>query len=128
MNRYKGHFILGTFLGAAVAGVATLLLTPKSGEDVRKAVATQASDAKESAMNYINIAKDKGKEMKDTMTETATDLQNLAQNTGQDIQDDMDRAVEAYQEAEEEVTDIITDSAEDLEETSQEAMDQVDKA
>src|SRR5690625_4497313 len=59
-------FVLGTFVGAAVAGISALLFAPKSGKDMRHEIGTQADKAKDQARDYVQLAKDKGLELKDT--------------------------------------------------------------
>ena len=60
-------FLLGTLFGATVAGVSALLYAPKSGKEMRKDIEDKAEDAKEAAEDYMDIAKEKGNEMVDTV-------------------------------------------------------------
>lgn len=65
-NLFKGAAL---FIGGAIAGAAAaLLLTPKTGEEVRKEIADLAEDVKKSAQDYCEQVKkdisDKVAEMK----------------------------------------------------------------
>ncbi|WP_368646045.1 YtxH domain-containing protein [Alkalibacterium putridalgicola] len=60
-------FVLGTFVGAAVAGLTALLLAPKSGKEVRGDIKDRTVKTKDQAKDYVNKAKDKGLELKDSV-------------------------------------------------------------
>jgi len=63
-NLFKGAAL---FIGGAIAGAAAaLLLTPKTGEEVRKEIADLAQDVKKSAQDYCEQMK---KELTDKVAE-----------------------------------------------------------
>ncbi|MCC5894619.1 MAG: YtxH domain-containing protein [Alkalibacterium sp.] len=72
-------FVLGTFVGATVAGLTALLLAPKSGKDMRGDIAGQADKTKQQAKEYMSIAKDKGSELKGTVEKAGSEyLENAS--------------------------------------------------
>ncbi|GAB2492446.1 YtxH domain-containing protein [Alkalibacterium psychrotolerans] len=74
-------FVMGTFVGAAVAGLTALLLAPKSGKDLRGDIAGQADKTKGQAREYLNVAKDKGRELKETVEKAGSDYLDNASAT-----------------------------------------------
>ena len=58
-------FLAGAFCGALVGGVATLFLTPASGEDLR----TQADERWQSAKNEARRARDERRQELETQFE-----------------------------------------------------------
>jgi len=58
-DQYRAEgFLVGTIVGAAIAGATALLLAPKSGQELRKDISNQAKDAKDQATDYAQKAKD----------------------------------------------------------------------
>jgi len=64
-DRSEG-FLLGTIVGAAIAGVSALLFAPKSGKELREDLTQQTDRAKSQVKDYADIAKEKGMDLKDT--------------------------------------------------------------
>jgi gas vesicle protein len=77
----KECFVLGTFIGAAVAGLTALLLAPKSGKEVRDDIKDHTVKTKDQAKDYVNKAKDKGIELKDTVRQASSDYLDSASAT-----------------------------------------------
>ncbi|GEK88737.1 Gas vesicle protein [Alkalibacterium putridalgicola] len=71
-------FVLGTFVGAAVAGLTALLLAPKSGKEVRGDIKDRTVKTKDQAKDYVNKAKDKGMELKDSVSKKTEDYKKDA--------------------------------------------------
>lgn len=71
-------FLLGTVVGATVAGLTTLLLAPKSGKEVRGDIKDRTDKTKDQAKEYVNKAKDKGMELKDNVSQKSDDYMNKA--------------------------------------------------
>lgn len=102
-------FVLGTFVGAAVAGITALLFSPKSGKDMRHEIGTQADKAKDQARDYVQLAKDKGLELKDTAEKAGSEyLENasatyeqLTHQAGSDMNETKDNLDEIKKEARE---------------------------
>lgn len=78
-------FVLGTFVGAAVAGLTALLLAPKSGKEIRGDIAGQADKTKQQAMDYMSLAKDKGAELKGTVEKASSDYLENASATYEEL-------------------------------------------
>lgn len=67
-KKTKGmSFVLGTLVGATVAGISALLYTPKSGKELRKDMEDKAEDAKEVASDYVDTAIERGKALVETV-------------------------------------------------------------
>lgn len=67
-KKTKGmSFVLGTLVGATVAGISALLYTPKSGKELRKDMENKAEDAKEVASDYVDTAIERGKSLVGTV-------------------------------------------------------------
>ena len=62
-----GFFALGAFIGGLLAGIAVLLLTPMSGDDLRKEIKDQTD-------NLVNDVKQASHDRQD---ELKTELENL---------------------------------------------------
>ena len=62
-----GFFALGAFIGGILAGIAVLLLTPMSGDDLRKEIKDQTD-------NLVNDVKQASHDRQD---ELKTELENL---------------------------------------------------
>ena len=54
-----GGFLLGMLAGAVVAGVATLLLAPKSGSDTRAIIMGKAAETREKLKSQIGSVREK---------------------------------------------------------------------
>lgn len=143
-------FVLGTFVGAAVAGVTALLLAPKSGKDLREDIASQADKTKDQARDYLNIAKDKGRELKETVEKAGSDYldnasatyEQLSSQVGSDMDETKENLDKIKQEAKntaEESKDILKertqvdieitkDAAEDIKETVEEGLEEKEAA
>lgn len=143
-------FVLGTFVGAAVAGVTALLLAPKSGKDLREDIAGQADKTKDQARDYLNIAKDKGRELKETVEKAGSDYldnasatyEQLSSQVGSDMDETKENLDKIKQEAKntaEESKDILKertqvdieitkDAAEDIKETVEEGLEEKEAA
>lgn len=142
-DNYK--ILLGALVGAAVAGVATLLFAPKSGKKLRKEISGKANEAVDTAEDYMNVAKDKGADALETAQEAGSDLSKNRQRTmnkvGNDVgravdhakkgypetaKYDLERAEEKYQEGRSKAKDIAGDTAEDIQDTAEEAKEEAE--
>ncbi|WP_423188777.1 YtxH domain-containing protein [Alkalibacterium sp. f15] len=94
----KECFVIGTFVGAAVAGLTALLLAPKSGKEVRDDIKDHTVKTKEQAKDYVNKAKDKGLELKDSVHQASSDYLDSATATYEQLTNqvgtDLDKAGE----------------------------------
>lgn len=140
MKNNHGKVLLGALVGAAVAGVATLLFAPKSGKDLRKDVSKQADKAIGSAEDYAGIAKDKGSDALDTAKEAGSELIENREKNMQQMKDEFGRAAdhagdgltetakydvkkakETQRQANEETKEIAKEAADDVLDTVDEA-------
>lgn len=128
-------FALGTFVGATVAGLTALLLAPKSGKDLRGEIAGQADKTKGQARDYLNVAKDKGRELKETVEKAGSDYldnaaatyEQLSNQVGSDMdetKENLDKIKLEAKESAEDTKDILKERTEvDLEITKEAAED-----
>ena len=73
-NSNVGAFLLGAIIGGGAAAVTALLFAPKSGDELRKDLNKQAQLARDAALDYRDIAYQKGSAIYDTAVETAEDF------------------------------------------------------
>jgi len=94
----KVCFVLGTFVGAVVAGLTALLLAPKSGREVRDDIKDHTVRTKDQAKDYVNKAKDKGLELKDSVRQASSEYLDSATATYEQLTNqvgtDLDKAGE----------------------------------
>ncbi|GEK92162.1 YtxH domain-containing protein [Alkalibacterium kapii] len=106
-------FVLGTFVGASVAGLTALLLAPKSGKEVRNDIKQQTLKTKEQAKDYVEKAKDKGMELKDSVSKKSDEY--------------AEKASESYEELTEQAEKNMDKTEENLNKIKQEAKETAEK-
>lgn len=105
-------FVLGTFVGATVAGLTALLLAPKSGQEVREDIKDRTLKTKDQASDYMHKAKDKGHELKDSVNEKKSNY--------------MKDASASYEQLSNQVGDKLVESKDNLEKIKKEARETAD--
>lgn len=105
-------FVLGTFVGATVAGLTALLLAPKSGQEVREDIKDRTLKTKDQATDYMHKAKDKGMELKDNVNEKKSEY--------------MKDASASYEQLTNQVGDKLGESKDNLEKIKKEARETAD--
>lgn len=129
-------FVMGTFVGAAVAGITALLLAPKSGKDLRGEIAGQADKTKGQARDYLNIAKDKGRELKETVEKAGSDyldnasatyeqLSNQVGSSMDETKENLDNIKQEAKNTAEETKDIMKERTEVDKQITKEAADDI---
>lgn len=113
-------FVLGTFVGAAIAGVTALLFAPKSGEDLRDDIGSQADKVKGQAKDYMHLAKDKGLELKDSAEKKGQEyLENASATYHQlthQVGSELDETKENLDQIKEEAKETAKDMKDSVEE------------
>lgn len=125
-------FLLGIIVGAAVAGVTALLFAPKSGKELRGDIVDQAEDAKVQAKEYVEIAKEKGTELKETAEAASSEyLENASTTFGKvvdQVQGGASNASENLDAIKEEAAkrdaEITKAAAEDVKDTVEEGKEE----
>lgn len=144
MKNENYKILLGAVAGAAVAGIATLLFAPKSGEDLRKDMSKQASNVKDTAEDYMDIAKEKGTNMKETVQDSGSEMMENRQEAMGKIENQVKGAVshadqgrdraakmnvgnaqDTYRRARNENKEVLKDTAEEVKDTAVEAKEEV---
>ena len=82
MSNGGESFVAGFFVGAAFGAVAALLLTPKTGKEMREKLAEEGKRLKERTEDTISEVREKGEEVyekaREALTETAEGAENVA--------------------------------------------------
>ncbi|EXJ23155.1 general stress protein [Alkalibacterium sp. AK22] len=113
-------FVLGTFVGAAVAGLTALLLAPKSGKDLRDDIADQADKTKEQAREYLAIAKTKGSELKETVEQAGSEYMENASATYEQLSSQIGSSANETQANLDEIKEEAKETAQDVKATLKE--------
>lgn len=123
MAKKNSGFLKGTLFGAAVAGIAALLYAPKSGKELRKDLNQQANMAKDSAKDYVDIAKEKGTELKQTAQKAGSEYMETMKQTTEKVKQDLSGTAgdlkETYKESMDKEKEIAKGAAEDAKSTMQ---------
>lgn len=121
----KGGFFLGAMVGAAVAGITALLYAPKSGKELREDLNQQSANAKGSAKEYADIAKEKGKEMKTVAKDASDDIKISLKESASQMKDQLTRASkdvgEGLTDLKQSATEVAQDAKSTVTEVAQEA-------
>lgn len=105
-------FVLGTFVGATVAGLTALLLAPKSGEEVRGDIKERTLKTKEQALDAMNKAKEKGHDLKESIDGKKADY--------------LEDASASYDQLTEQVGSKVDESKDNLDKLKEEAKNTAD--
>ena len=83
-RRRNRGFFSGLLFGAAVAGIAALLYTPKTGKELRKDLSKELNHLKDRINEYSDYAVERGVEMYDVASnKTAEITVNLKESAAQ---------------------------------------------
>jgi gas vesicle protein len=74
-----GSLLLGMFIGLVIGAAATLMIAPKSGEEIRR-------DLRQTAMEVRGKAEDTYADVRERAERTAEDVRQKAQETAEDVQ------------------------------------------
>ncbi|MDK6652436.1 YtxH domain-containing protein, partial [Aerococcus urinae] len=74
MSNKTGAFLLGAIIGGSAAAVTALLFAPKSGKELRQDINDQANNLKDTAMNYADLAIEKGNTIYEATSDAANDI------------------------------------------------------
>lgn len=84
-NQNNGNsFFAGVLIGSAIGAVTALLVTPKSGKEVRQGLSGQTDVVKEKGNQYANIALEKStnlaKQLSDQSSQVADKVKEMSGN------------------------------------------------
>lgn len=113
MSKKTGGFLTGAFIGGVAAAAAALLLTPKSGKEMREDLSDQASDFK-------NRAIENGEDGKPDYTGQAVELMNTLKEKAVKGSNE---AINVIKKQTEELTDKIKMTTDEMTDMSEEAFD-----
>ncbi|WP_051237702.1 YtxH domain-containing protein [Lacticigenium naphthae] len=114
MGKREEGFFLGTIIGAVLAGVTVLLFTPKSGKELRGDISHQTELAKDSAKDYIDIAKEKSYELKENAQKTSEEYKKTASEKVDLMKDKVKEATQYAKEDLEGIKSEINQAKEDF--------------
>ncbi|WP_106496875.1 YtxH domain-containing protein [Lentibacillus sp. Marseille-P4043] len=115
-------FMIGTLIGGIVGASVALLYAPKAGKDLRGEINVGASQLRDRASDWKEIAYEKGSMYKNKAVDSASQLtknvsektQGLTKTVQNKLQDKRTKEEEAL-EAVEEVAEAIEEAADELE-------------
>ena len=92
-----GGFIAGAIVGAVIGAAAAMLLTPKTGKEMRENVTSQASTLKDKSMEFSSTAVDKTKEISKTLQEQSGQLMDKVKTMKNKTPHPMDDGTASYE-------------------------------
>jgi|SRR5690625_1574342 len=106
-------FLIGTLIGSIIGASAALLLAPKSGKELRQDINQGASKVKDKAIEWKDVAYEKGSEWTQQLQEKGKELTNRVKETTDQFQ--------------EKFRDEVADQAKDLAEAIDEAAEEFER-
>jgi gas vesicle protein len=94
-----GMLVVGLLLGAAVGAATALLLTPKSGREVREDIAKRARKAREQANEQLTQGREKVGQAVDKGREAYDKARGVAQRAKDDIKQNVHELVGSRKDA-----------------------------
>lgn len=133
-NINSKDFIIGTLIGGIVGVSAALLFTPKSGKELRGDINVGASQIKDRANDWKDVAYEKGSTLKDKAYEKGSEVKDMAtdsasqltKNVSQKTQD-LTKSVQNKLQDKRSKEDEALKAAEEVAEAIDEAADAIDK-
>ena len=123
-RRRNRGFFSGLLFGAAVAGIAALLYTPKTGKELRKDLSKELNHLKDRINEYSDYAVERGVEMydvasnktaeitvnlKESAAQLKSQLTEFAQDANNEIQKRTSEFVEGFQQTQEDAQDALNE-------------------
>lgn len=78
-------FIVGAIIGGVVGAATALLLTPKSGKEIRSDLTNQVDTIKTKSNQFKAVATEKGNELIAATKEKSTQLRDLTMEKGSNL-------------------------------------------
>lgn len=120
-------FILGTIIGGLAGAVAALLLAPKSGREIRGDLNEGAVQLKDRANDWVQIAQEKGSDLKDKAYTTSSEIKQKAMDTtSQAVKVATDQAKGAAEKAKQ-VADQAKEAADQVKSVSDDVQEDVEQ-
>lgn len=108
-------FIIGTLIGGMVGATAALLLAPKSGKELRDDINQGATQAKDMAYDWKDVAQVKGSELKEVAYDKGSELKQKAkESTGEIAKNVTDKTQELTKTVQEKIDFVKTKEDEAL--------------
>lgn len=107
MGNKTGGFLLGAVIGGAAAAATALLLTPKTGKQLRKELNDQLDGLLDATNEYTEYAKQKGTEL----SRTAKEKVNALSEQATEMKDEVLQNLQVQKELVTEELDDLADEA-----------------
>lgn len=120
-NARAEGFIVGAIIGAAIAALATLLLAPKSGKDLRKDIGEGTTKTLEHTDEYLEDARKKGTKVMHDVEDTASSYFDVA---GDKVGGALSKTKGMFRRKADKVEDTVEDVADDAKDKYKEAKDE----
>lgn len=85
MGKKTGGFLLGAFIGGTAAAVTALLLTPKTGKQLREDLSEQLDEWLDATSEYTELAKQKGSELTQAAKEKVQSFSEQASEAKEEV-------------------------------------------
>lgn len=122
MGKKTGGFILGALIGGAAAAATALLFSPKSGKELRAALADKADELKDQLVDYTDIAIEKGIELSSVAKASTEDIRVKLQDQASQFKDTVTKSAVNLKE---EVANTVSKVQENFASTDEETSDDV---
>lgn len=116
-----GSFLLGAVVGGVIGAAAALFLAPKTGQEMRDDLSTQATQIKEKSIELSAIAKDKATEYSAVAKDKATKYSAVAKEKATELTATAKEKTEEMTKTIQEQTEQITDKVKSLKKTVESA-------
>lgn len=113
-NSNNKDFLLGTIVGGIVGAVTAMLLTPKSGRELRSDLNEQATVVKDKSLQIKDTAMEKGNEWISVAKEKSTDFAKTVSEQSSQVADKVKEVTERMKSGEESDEDVPTNGNIDL--------------
>tara|TARA_E500000331_G_scaffold343039_1_gene377411 strand:+ start:24 stop:617 length:594 start_codon:yes stop_codon:yes gene_type:complete len=111
-NKAEG-FLLGTIVGAVIAGASALLFAPKSGKEMRDDITKQTNKSKGQFQEYADLAKEKGTELKETAQKASSDYMKNAKDTYSQVADSLNKGKDQHKDTLDQIKKEAMDTVND---------------
>src|SRR5690625_5040527 len=92
-------FIIGTLIGGMVGASVALLFAPKSGRELREDLNQGATQAKDMAYEWKDVAQEKGSEIKEVAYDKGSEFKKKAKKSTNKIEKNIDDKKEYIKKA-----------------------------
>ncbi|KGX89149.1 hypothetical protein N784_02145 [Pontibacillus litoralis JSM 072002] len=118
-------FLIGSLIGGIVGASVALLFAPKSGKEMRDDLNEGATQVRDRAMEWKDMAYDKGNEFSEKAKQTTADWSKNVSDKSQQLSDKVKSTVDGIKYKQEEWEEVAEDVAEEVAEAIEEAAEEL---